>query len=86
MARDINILIGDWTERDKDVIFGPIEPQDEFFEFEKSTRWPQIMLDVGLFSSKGNARKNGWDKNVQSGFSMFSFGKLKHLVTVWKII
>ena len=86
MTRSINILIGKWVGRDKDLFFGPENAfVDEWFAFVPEERWPRILKKVGLFPSTNQARKNGWDRDVQPGFSCFKFGKLKHDVCVLKI-
>ena len=40
-----------------------------------------IMALFGIFPSKGQAKKNGWDRPIPFGFNSFTVGKLKH--TLW---
>lgn len=87
MSRSINILIGEGIqESDKELFFGPIQSEDEFLVFKQDVQWPEIMVTASLFKSRGDARKNGWDKPVNEGFTFpFTFGKLKHTIAVLKI-
>ena len=83
MSRSVNILVGDhWEERDKDLFFGPLRDDDEWFYFPAGATWPTVMGDTGLFSSRSQARKAGWNRPVEPGFQDFRLGKLKHHVAV----
>jgi len=86
MRREICILIGNWQESDKELFFGPLTGNEEWHEFDIDTPWSTIMAELKLFPSKGQARKNGWDKDVEWGFDDFTFGKVKHWKTVLKVI
>ncbi len=86
MRRSINFLIGNGVlEADKDLFFGPILDTDEWFAFSDSDDWPEILVAAGLFSSRSQARKNGWNKPTPEGFGCYSFGKLRHELAVLRI-
>lgn len=89
-----NILIGDWTLQDRVQLFGFPDaphflPEDRFIEMPLNTRWPEIMVKLGLFSSVTQARKNGWDKDIQNGWTeeiIFREKKSKiHFISIWKV-
>jgi hypothetical protein len=83
---EFNILIGNGVlESDKDLFFGPLLPDDEFKWFNKQTRFPEVLADLGLFSSRSEARRNGWDKDIPKGFSDIRIGKLKKRICILKI-
>ncbi len=86
MRRSINFLIGDGIlESDKDLFFGPISDTDEWFEFPYDVDYPEILVAAKLFTSKSQARKNGYNKSIPDGFSNFIFGKLHHEITILRI-
>ena len=79
MSRSINILIGKGVRPDdRELFFGPLTPNDEFFALPDDTQWPQALSAVGLFRSTSEARKNGWNRPIEDGFSVFTIGKLKN--------
>jgi len=41
----------------------------EVFVMPESTRWPDILMRFGIFKSKNDARRNGWDQDVAFGWS-----------------
>jgi hypothetical protein len=85
---DVNILIGAVSEQDKICFFGDDEgiiPVGEIFlERDLSTRFPELLADLGLFPSRGQARKNGWDKDIPEGWTDLTIGKLKNRVCILK--
>ena len=87
-TRSINILIGSGVqEADKDLFFGPILPDDEWFTLPDSVQFPQVLATIGIFKSTSEARNNGWNKPVPNGFTFpFKIGKLHHEITILKII
>lgn len=54
-----------------------------FFQGEETQSLPEnaTMLDVvmllGVFESRGQAKKAGWSKPIPQGFSSFEIGKLR---------
>jgi len=73
--QEFNILIGVTEEGDKELFFGPLSPEDEFIELPADVRWPQLLVKIGMFPSLGQAKKNGWDKDIEPGFSEHKVGK-----------
>jgi hypothetical protein len=56
--------------------------EDEWFEIPEGTDWSKALAIAGLFRSRSQAKKNGWDKPIDAGFDVFTFGKLRHEVAV----
>jgi hypothetical protein len=78
---DWNIIIDGFTlPGDHNLIFGNQDVQ----HFPSNISFADIMVHFGIFPSKGQARKNGWDKDIPWGFSEWTVGKLKHRLTIWK--
>ena len=72
---------------------GKVEPNDRkhLFGFEKvqylpiEARMPDVMVQAGIFPSKSQARKNGWDKDIPWGFSEYEHvGKYHRHIAIWK--
>lgn len=78
-----NILIGDPKAEDVRSIFEP-DGNTEFIKFDSSARWPHILKTLGIFSSNGQARKAGWDKDVEMGFDEAIFKKKRHIIFIFK--
>lgn len=75
-ASEHNVLIGNGVqEEDKELFFGPLSDKDKFLSFREDIRFPQLMSEIGVFPSATQARKNGWDKDIPSGWSMHKVGK-----------
>lgn len=43
--------------------------------------WQDLAVECGVFQSKGQAKKNGWQGEIPSGFSQRTAGK-KGVITV----
>ena len=87
MSTDINILIGQGIEEtDKNLFFGPLFPEDQFCVMDSRTTWADLLVKFGLFPSKGQARKNGWDMPIPDGWSRVIVGKKRTLICVLKIM
>jgi len=89
MGCHINILMGEWIPDDKcENFFGPLTGDDEWHEYPVDTTWPEIMVDLGLFPSRGQARKNGF-LNVppDAGWSMReNFGRYNYRICVLRVV
>jgi len=81
---DINVMIGGLLESDKELFFGPLDNSETWIILPINARWPEVLAAATVFSSKTQARKSGWDKDVEPGFSEITIGKLKHKITVLK--
>jgi hypothetical protein len=78
-----NIIIGEEQEGDRDLFFGPLGDSDVFTTFPEGDHlWANVLADLGVFTSRSQARKAGWNRPVELGFSDVTIGKLKHRVTV----
>jgi hypothetical protein len=86
-SSEFNILIGPGVgEADKDLFFGPLRDTDVFQIFDVKARFPELLAALGIFRSRSEARKNGWDKDIPDGFLDFRIGKLKKRITILKIL
>jgi len=65
-----NFITPNVTDDNIDLFFAP-EDKEEFILIEKHWTMAHIMFHAGVFDSVSNARKNGWDKPIQPGFSLF---------------
>jgi hypothetical protein len=63
------------SNKDKELFFGPIEPDDTFILIEDHWTMANIMHQAGIFKSVSQARKNGWNKPIPEGFNIFTVGK-----------
>lgn len=85
--REKNVIIGNVPESDLDLFFGPLETDDIFVVFPTETKFPDIAVVFGIFSSKSQARKNGWGGDIPNGFwDKERIGKLNHRITILKIV
>lgn len=81
---ETNILIGEISERDKALFLGPIFDFDTFHNVDPELKYPHLLKQFGFFKSNGQARKNGWDKDIPEGYSEHTIGKLKKKLYVLK--
>lgn len=82
-GQEFNFIIGRPEPRDAELFFGdePVEIIDDL-----TIRWPQLLKRIGIFKSTGDAMKNGWNKDIPSGFSDMRIGKLRVRITVLKLL
>lgn len=87
----MNVLLTDPTDEELnefclEEILQPDTPDDWILMGTAST-WPDILVRVGLFKSKGQAKKN-WKHGVEvtPGFHLHTVGKLRTELAVHKII
>ncbi len=69
-----------WNTADVDLFLGPLDKDDgPLVEFDPSefTSVAHVMHHAGIFKSVGEARRNGWNKPIEQGFSHFRVGKRK---------
>ncbi len=74
-------------DSDKDLFFSDQDGvvREEFRPLEEGWIMAHILANIGLFPSVSQARKNGWDKPIPSGFSDFKgIGKNKVRITIFK--
>ncbi len=70
-------------EKDRDLFFGPLDGE-EFINIEEKDIMAHLMAKAGIFNSVSDARRNGWDKPIPSGFSDLRVGKKKTRITIFK--
>ncbi len=82
---EYNILIGNYIgEGDKELFFGPLTSEDKFETVPESYRWPQLIKHLAIWKSTSEAVRNGWNKDIEEGFSDKIIGKRKTRVTILK--
>lgn len=86
--KEYNVLIGNGVqESDKELFFGPLTKDDKFITMQDNVRWPDVLVECNIFKSKNDARRNGWNKEIEEGFTdRQRLGKLKHRIIVLKIL
>lgn len=85
MRVDVNFLIdnGNLRATDGSLFFGTEAAR----LVDKDLLMADLLAMAGIFPSKGQARKNGWDGvEIPDGFSTHQVGKLKHQVSILKPI
>lgn len=81
---EINFIERGLGEREKDLIFGPLEASDgPFHEFDRDETMASLMVKAGLFPSIRQAKSNGWNRPVDCGYNEYFIGKFKNRVNVW---
>jgi len=68
MKNEINILIGDCTDADMKLFFQST-PEDLFHKLPITATWADIAVLVGLFPSRTQAMKNGYNLGIPDGFT-----------------
>jgi len=71
----MNFIKLNTSKSDRDLFFGPIEPDDTFIIIEDHWIMAHLMNQAGIFPSVSQARKNGWNKPIPEGFNIFTVGK-----------
>lgn len=66
------------TDSDKELFFGPLTGNEEFIVMEDNWTMAHILVQVGLFSSLSQARKQKEDVPIPSGFTDLQRGKGKN--------
>ena len=76
---DFNFVSKNITTNDFELFFG-----DDEIATTIQNHWimAHVMAEAGIFSSVGQARKNGWNKPIPDGFSEHIIGKKKTQVTI----
>lgn len=71
----MNFINKNTTDKDRDLFFGPIDPEDTFIEIQDHWIMAHILHAAGIFPSVSQARKNGWNKDIPNGFTILTVGK-----------
>ena len=76
MNKTFNFITKKVTEKDIELFFGKVENDDIFIFFDPD-KWvmAHFLYHVGIFKSITQARKNGWNKPIPSGFNFYTVGK-----------
>ena len=69
-------------ESDKNLFFGPFEPGETVQTFNEKESMAHIVSRSGLFPSASQASKNGWNKEIPSGFSVVEHRKKKRKIFI----
>ena len=78
---EVNVIIGKcWNE---EIFFGPIYDFDTFHRYEDTTLL-DLLVEHNFFPSKSQARKSNWDKEIQPGWNVFTVGKKKRTLYIYK--
>ena len=56
---------------------------DLIFMDENDKTMAHLLAKVGKFKSVGEAKRNGWDKPIPTGWSEFTIGKAKNRVDIF---
>ena len=79
---EFNLVHEAVVESDINLFFGPIDPKDVFIKFTDKWKMADILVTVGIFPSRTQARKNGFTSDIAPGFSMVKVGKEKHTIHI----
>jgi len=78
----LNVIVNSENikDGDKELIFG----EEDVIFISKDTSIFDLLVMIGVFSSKGQAKKN-WNgaKELPNGYSEFYVGKLKRQLSIW---
>jgi hypothetical protein len=58
--------------------------EEEVHQMPAEAGLADVLVQFGIFQSKGQARKNGWGGEIPLGWSEITVGKLKHTFWIWK--
>lgn len=75
------VIIGDAFQADLDILF---EPNDTIVKFKLDVQWPQVLKALGIFKSGSDAKRNGWDKPIDNGWSEAKFKKQRKTIFCFK--
>jgi len=92
----LNVIVenGNIRDGDEELVFGPDRhdgcigcprcKKEEVMRVPATTTIFDLLVMLGAFPSKGQARKN-WQHGAEipPGFSEFRVGKLRRLLTIW---
>ena len=78
---EINILIGNISDKDKELFFSPVNG-DKFVKLDNSATWADILVPA-VFKSRSQCRKAGFIE-IDEGFTDILVGKKRVRVTILK--
>jgi len=71
----VNVIVGDVSDEDIESIFGPLTGNEVFVKCDIKSQWGHLLKALSIFKSVSLARKNGWNKDIEPGFSEAVFKK-----------
>ena len=71
----MNFIHCELPDSDKELFFGPLEEDEAFVAFGGDLTMADLVVEMGVFPSVKQARKNGWAKPIPPGFSAHKIGK-----------
>ena len=77
---EVNFIHPNITKRDAEL-FG-FDDTENVFHIEDVWTMAHVMHVAGIFPSVSQARKNGWNKPIEPGFSKFTVGKMKKKIFI----
>lgn len=81
----ISFVTESTSQRDIDCIITP-EKDEQIFSVPDTITMEEILVMLGKFPSKGQARKNGWSGPVPDGFNAWQIGKFQFVTLNMKNI
>lgn len=76
MRNEMNFVGTDVSDADRALFLGPFDENDgPFLDLPAEWSMAHVMHAAGVFTSVGQARRNGWDRPVPRGFDKFTVGK-----------
>jgi hypothetical protein len=80
---DFNFISKNASKEDIKLFLGDLDNENETtFKIEDKDIMANLLFKAGVFPSVTQARKNGWNKPIPSGFSSFHAGKNKIRITI----
>jgi len=82
---EVNIVIRNENyKQEKDLI--PLLFDDEPYVVKDNVDMRDLLVEYDFFRSKSEAYKNGWKDEIPKGFSLFTIGKLRRVLTIFNPI
>ena len=79
----INFIHKDLPLSDRELFFGPLDSEDKFVEFDNEWQLEHIFVNIGLFKSLTQARKNASSGLIPAGFSSITRGKNQKKIEIF---
>lgn len=84
---EANIIVDNGLDKpgDEFLFFGNSEdPNPKVFFIPDAFMMSDVLSMCGIFPSKSQAKKAGWNKPIPEGFSIFEIGKLNNIICILK--
>lgn len=83
LQREFVFLIKDNSNNKPNDLDMLVENESEITWLESGTTFWDVLVIAGIYPSKSRARKDGWDKDLPSGFYDAEIGKKRIRITIW---